>query len=92
MAYEEIMRNNALKSDMTDLLGILNTRFGSIPEDVELKVRAISDLDVMDRLFLVAVNAADLDVFVSELYEGQQSFKIIGEDFNPLAKTGSNQK
>lgn len=86
MPYEQIMRNNALKSDATDLLGILNTRFGSIAQDVQLKITEISDLDVMDRLFLVAVNAASMAVFVTELFEGQHSFKIIGEDFNPLAK------
>jgi hypothetical protein len=91
MPYEEIMRNNALKSDMTDLLGILSTRFGTVPQNVQLKVKGISDLDVMDRLFLVAVNAADLAVFVTELFDGQQSFKIIGEDFNPLSKAGNNK-
>ncbi|HLR80437.1 MAG TPA: hypothetical protein VK119_07630 [Bacillota bacterium] len=46
----------------------------------------IEDLNVLDRLFLVAVNAANWDVFVAELNEGKDSFKIVGDGFNPLGE------
>jgi len=87
MPYEQLMRSQALEADKIDLIHILTDRFGSVPEDVLRKLEAISELDVMDRLFLVAVNAAEWSIFVTELNDGQHSFKIIGEDFNPLAKT-----
>lgn len=47
---------------------------------------AIQDLDVLDRLFLVAVNAANWDVFEAELNEGKDSFKMVGDGFDPLAQ------
>lgn len=81
----DMMRNAALESDKKDLVNILLDRFGQVTEEVKQKILDVSDLDVMDRLFVVAVNAANWDVFVKELYDGKDSFKIIGEDFNPLA-------
>jgi hypothetical protein len=82
----EMMRNAALESDKKDLVGILHDRFGHMTEGVKQKILEVQDLDVMDRLFVVAVNAANWEIFVKELYEGKDSFKIIGEDFNPLAE------
>lgn len=81
----DMMRNIALRSDKTDLVEILNNRFGTVTDNVKQKIIEVNDLDVMDRLFVVAVNAANWEVFVKELFEGKDSFKIIGEDFNPLA-------
>jgi hypothetical protein len=81
----DMMRNAALESDKRDLIEILQGRFGQVTDDIKQKIIEVSDLDVMDRLFVVAVNAANWGVFVKELYEGKDSFKIIGEEFNPLA-------
>ncbi|HJV46073.1 MAG TPA: hypothetical protein VJ824_10165 [Bacillota bacterium] len=86
MSHEEMMRNMALAEDKRDFLNVLEQRFGAVPDDIVKKIEAITELDVMDRLFLVAVNAASWDIFVTELNEGKDSFKIIGENFNPLAK------
>lgn len=81
----DMMRNAALEADKRDLVDILQDRFGQVTEEIKQKIIAVNDLDVMDRLFVVAVNAANWEVFVKELNEGKDSFKIIGEDFNPLA-------
>lgn len=84
--HEEMMRNAALREDKKDLIEVLKQRFGFVTEEVVAKIEEIKELDVMDRLFVVAVNAADWDIFVTELKEGKNSFKIIGEEFNPLSK------
>lgn len=72
-----------------DLLGLVHMRFGHVPEDVKEQIMAIDHLDVLDRLFLVAVNAANWDVFVTELQQGEESFKMTGDGFNPLAERKS---
>ncbi|MFA1821843.1 hypothetical protein ACDX78_16955 [Virgibacillus oceani] len=47
---------------------------------------AIDDLDVLDRLFLITVNAANWEVFLTELNEGKDSFKMEGDGFDLLAE------
>lgn len=76
----------ALRIDRADLLAILQQRFGSIPEDVRQQIERLDDLDTMNRLILVAVNASKFEIFVNELKEGKDAFRIVGEQFNPLAK------
>ncbi|WP_163971763.1 hypothetical protein [Oceanobacillus halotolerans] len=75
-----------------DLLGLIQMRFGGVPEDIKGKIMALEDLDVLDRLFLIAVNAANWDVFVSELNEGKDSFKIVGDGFDPLAEVDKKKE
>lgn len=75
-----------------DLLGLVHMRFGDVPDDIKDKIMSIGDLDVLDRLFLIAVNAANWDVFISELNEGKNSFKMVGEGFDPLAEVNRKNK
>jgi len=74
------------RQEKEDLLGLLHMRFGQISDDIHQKIFAIDDLDVLDRLFLIAVNAANWDVFETELNEGRDSFKMVGDGFDPLAE------
>lgn len=74
------------KEEKEDLLGLLHMRFGQISDEVHQKIFSIKDLDVLDRLFLIAVNSANWDVFEAELNEGKNSFKMVGDGFNPLAE------
>ncbi|OZU89010.1 hypothetical protein CIL03_08310 [Virgibacillus indicus] len=73
-------------AEKEDLLGLVHMRFGHLPDEIHEKIMAIGDLDVLDRLFLIAVNAANWDVFVAELNEGTDSFKMTGDGFDPLAE------
>ncbi|MBT2214765.1 hypothetical protein F3157_07790 [Virgibacillus dakarensis] len=73
-------------TEKEDLLGLIHMRFGNVPKAIVEQIMAIDDLDVLDRLFLVAVNAANWDVFVNELNEGKASFKMVGDGFDPLAE------
>ncbi|GGB44374.1 hypothetical protein GCM10011409_22410 [Lentibacillus populi] len=73
-------------TEKEDLLGLINMRFGNVPDDIAEQIMAIDDIDVLDRLFLVAVNAANWGVFVNELNEGKASFKMVGDGFDPLAE------
>jgi len=77
--------------EIEDLLGLIQMRFGEVPKNVREQIMAIDDLNVLDRLFLVAVNAANWDVFVNELNAGKYSFKIVGDGFNPLADDTNKQ-
>lgn len=91
--HEEMLRNAALQADKKDLIAVLNQRFGAITDEVVAKIEEVTDLNRMDKLFVVAVNAADWKVFATELVgDGKDSFKIIGEDFNPLAKIQKTQE
>lgn len=90
--HEEIMRNRALAADKVDLVEFLKTRFGSVPETVQKKIEEIDDLNVTDKLFLAAATAADWEIFLNQLYAGKDSFKIIGEEFDPVAKTQNHKE
>ncbi|HLR09024.1 MAG TPA: hypothetical protein VK136_07210 [Bacillota bacterium] len=74
------------QAEKEDLLGLVQMRFGQIPEDIQKKIMHLNDPDVLNRLFLVAVNAANWHVFVSELNEGKDAFKMVGDGFDPLAE------
>jgi hypothetical protein len=87
MDHEHDHRHDTINNaEREDLLGLIQMRFGRLPDDVKEKVMAIDDLDVLDRLFLIAVNAANWDVFLTELNEGKDSFKMAGDGFDPLAE------
>lgn len=71
--------------DREDLIQLLNMRFGSAvsPEILET-IYQLNDFETIERLILVAANAPAFEVFLEELEEGQGSFKIVGERFNPI--------
>lgn len=70
--------------DREDLLNLLKMRFDSIPPGVVEAIYKISSLDDLERLILVAANAPTFKIFLEELGEGQGSFRIMGERFNPI--------
>jgi hypothetical protein len=72
-----------LEQDRKDLLALLRMRFETIPPEVVAQIDRIDQLDTLQRLILVAANAADWQVFLEELQAGNQAFKIAGERFNP---------
>lgn len=76
--------NRLLANDREELLALLRIRFGDIPPKVASDVSRIHRLDTLQRLFLVAANAADWPVFIEELQAGEESFKLVGERFSPL--------
>jgi len=80
------------KTEKEDLLGLLHMRFGHISHEIHEKIFAIDDLDVLDRLFLIAVNSANWEVFEAELNEGKDSFKMVGDGFDPLAERKNNDE
>lgn len=75
----------ALRTDKEDLLAILTMRFGTVTEDVREEIERIDKLDVLERLILVAANVPTWETFVKELKEGKDSFKLIGQMYDPLA-------
>jgi hypothetical protein len=74
-----------LEVDREDLLAILSLRFGDVPSSITDQINAITKNSTLERLITVAANAASWEIFVSELLHGKESFKILGEAFNPLA-------
>lgn len=72
-----------LALDQADVLEILRMRFQTIPEEIVNEIRSTQQLDVLQRLILVAANAADWQVFLEELHEGETSFRLLGERFDP---------
>ena len=52
-----------LESKIEALLGFLEARFGSVPAEVETRVKATTALDVLQRWVVFAGKAASLDEF-----------------------------
>lgn len=75
-----------LANDREDLLALLQIRFGDVPEEVVVAVNRIQKIDRLERLILAGANAADWPIFVEELYADDESFKLVGERFSPLAQ------
>lgn len=74
-----------LVQDREDLLHVLRMRFGEIAPGIVEKVYEMNDLDTLERLILVAANAPTLKVFIEEMESDDDSFKIVGERFNPMS-------
>lgn len=70
--------------DRQDLIEVLRMRFGNIPPQVEERLYQLDDFETIERLILVAANAPTLKVFLEELDQGNEAFKLVGERFNPL--------
>ncbi|MEX1029484.1 MAG: hypothetical protein WDZ91_05485 [Paenibacillaceae bacterium] len=73
-----------LAQDQEDVLEILRMRFEVIPEEVVVKITSIQKLDELQRLILVAANATDWSIFLEELQEGEDSFRLLGQRFDPI--------
>lgn len=70
--------------DREDLISVLQMRFGNVPPSVIQKIYDINELDSLERLILVAANAPEFKIFLEEIEEGSEGFRIIGERFNPI--------
>ncbi|WML39965.1 hypothetical protein RCG19_22830 [Neobacillus sp. OS1-2] len=75
-----------LVDDREDLIAVLRMRFGEISGDMIQHIYEIDDMNTLQRLILAAANAASWNVFLEELQSGEYSFKILGEEFNPLSE------
>ena len=73
-----------LVTDREDLITVLQIRFGSVSAEIIEKIYQINDMNTLQRLILAAANAADWPVFLNELAASNESFRLLGEDFNPL--------
>lgn len=80
----EYVEEAMLVQDREDLIALLQIRFKVISPEVIEAIYKISKLDTLERLILVAANAQSLGVFIEELQEGQESFRILGDRFNPI--------
>ncbi len=76
--------------DVSDLLYILRLRFGDISQSVIETIISIKQESTLERLILVAANVSTLNDFLEELNAGDDSFRIEGEKFNPLGKSGGS--
>ena len=73
-----------LVQDREDLIAILRMRFGTTSPEIIEAIYKISQLDTLERLIIVAANAQSLGVFLEEMQEGKESFRILGDRFNPI--------
>lgn len=76
--------DNLLVQDREDVIAVLRMRFGEIPSPIIEGINRMQQLDALQRLILVAANAADLNVFLEELRSGESSFRLLGERYNPI--------
>ncbi|MDP4103839.1 MAG: hypothetical protein Q8935_02705 [Bacillota bacterium] len=75
-----------LVDDREDLINVLQMRFGGINGAIIERIYEIDDMNTLQHLILAAANAVSWDVFVEELSAGERSFRILGENFNPLGE------
>ncbi|MDM5189127.1 hypothetical protein QUF99_17995 [Bacillus sp. DX4.1] len=78
-----------LIDDREDLIAVLRMRFGEVSGEIIEKIYDINDMNSLQRLILAAANAMNWNVFLEELQAGKDSFRLLGEDFNPI---GDNLK
>ncbi|MCL6453526.1 MAG: hypothetical protein K6T78_07845 [Alicyclobacillus sp.] len=81
----------ALEIDREDLYTLLQMRFGAVPGDVAQRITQVRKPDVLQRLILAAANVPDWPAFVRELAAGEAAFRLVGEDYNPLARRGETR-
>ncbi|MCL6517199.1 hypothetical protein [Alicyclobacillus sp.] len=77
-------RQEALETDREDLIGLLELRFGPLPEEVRTKIEAIQDGNALERLILVAANVPKFETFLAELAESKTAFRIVGSQYQPF--------
>lgn len=83
--FQERLKDEAVATDMEDLIAVLLLRFGSIPQVVQQQIEAMTDGSTLERLVLVAANVPTFRNFVDELGQGKEAFRMVGEGFNPLS-------
>lgn len=77
--------DSLLVDDREDLIAVLRMRFGEIPGEMVQDIYEIDDMNMLQRLILAAANATNWTIFLEEFQSGKDSFKLLGEEFNPLA-------
>nr|WP_275695485.1 hypothetical protein [Fredinandcohnia sp. SECRCQ15] len=65
----------------------MRMRFGQLPGEMIQQIYEIEDYHILQRLILAAANATNWDVFLEDFQSRESSFRLLGEDFNPLADT-----
>ena len=75
-----------LVDDREDLIAVLQMIFGQLTGAIIERIYEIDDINTLQRLILAAANAVSWDVFVEELSAGERSFRLLGENFNPLGE------
>lgn len=73
-----------LVDDREDLIAVIQMRFGNISSEFIKEIYEIDDMNMLQRLILSAANAANWNVFLEEFKAGRDSFRLVGENFNPL--------
>lgn len=81
-------RATITEDDRLDLLGLLEMRFGQVPDEVREAIAGIVDFSQVDHLIIVGANAASWEEFIAEVR--QPGFRIVGQGFDPLSKTSSS--
>lgn len=76
--------DSMLVDDREDLIAVLQIRFGNVPGEIIERIYQIEDMNTLQRLILAAANASNWNIFLNELQVGEDSFRLLGEDFNPL--------
>jgi hypothetical protein len=77
------MESSAIQTDREDLLAIVELRFGEVPSVVCQRIQSIERREMLERMIVIAANATTFETFLEELFEGKESFRIVGEQFNP---------
>ena len=77
--------DHLLIDDREDLIAVLRMRFGELSGVLIQEIYEIDDMNTLQRLILAAANAANWDIFLEELQSEKESFRLLGEEFNPLA-------
>jgi hypothetical protein len=73
----------AIQTDREDLHAILELRFGEIPKFVRDRIESIDNRQTLERMIVVAANATAFETVIEELFQERDSFRIVGEQFNP---------
>ena len=73
-----------LVDDREDLIAVLQMRFGHLTGEMIEKIYEIDEMNTLQRLILSAANAADWNVFLEEFHADGDSYRLVGENFNPL--------
>jgi hypothetical protein len=73
-----------LVNDREDLIALIQMRFGWISGEMIQEIYEIDDMNTLQRLILSAANAADWKAFMEDFTEGRGSYRLLGENFNPL--------
>ncbi|GHH98374.1 hypothetical protein [Neobacillus kokaensis] len=76
--------DTTLVEDREDLIAVLRMRFGTVSGELIEQIYKIDDMNTLQRLILAAANAANWNVFKNDLQAGENSFRLMGEDYNPL--------